>query len=962
MSNAAASTRSRPEVNRALVLRWGLIAALGFGLNWFAPEMAGGFGLPLGAFAYFLLFRHAPLLLTLPLAALANLPLVGQLEHLILWALLSLELVVLTLAHRRRWAQLPVWMFFWATLGAAAGWWFYRAQVPTPSNLAWLSHSGMAITTLLAFLFSGIVVRYTVVGRWISPQSSVQEPPLRLTALNYALALTLCPIVLLSAATFILVDRSGTREINNRLSAVAEQLGNGISLFFESHMSAIEQIAAQSFSEEDPEALDRRLEATRQAFPSFITLLATDASGQIIAAAPSEMRSVVAGQSVADRSYFQVPKSSGRPYISGVFQGRGFGNDRIVACSTPLFAKDGSFAGVVEGSVSVERLSAWIESQAKTRLFDVVVADRDGRLIEPGRYLQLEPLDSLIPHALGRFWKDRPASLVYDVWRDGSPLLRLISHHRREPVANVVVIAQKPQLDALELMLPIAAAGAVFAMLIVGAAFWIARLAQSHLAAPLEEFAAEAELMSSAQSLVPLGSATRRLPREVRVFLDSFNRLVHREQAARQQLIQINQNLDRLVRERTADLERARTAAEEAQVAAEQANASKGSFLAMVSHEVRTPLNSIIGMAEATLDNPAAGSVLEKASLIRNNGQALLELVNDLLDLSRIEAGKFSIQPEWFDPATTVRETASMLSSDASRKGLALLIGLDGVPSIQVLADPRRFQQCVLNLASNAVKFTTKGRVSIRLKFKPDSESEGWLYCSVEDTGPGIRPDDRDRIFEPFYRVEASAAARAPGTGLGLPITRQLAELMGGKIELSSQPGHSSTFTLSVPVKWRRTPATATAAATLHGLRVLAIDDNPDNLQVLEASLIGSGIELVTADSAERALELLMRGDFDAVVVDLHMPRINGFQLAETIRALPLDHPARRCRLIASSAHSANEVADRCAASGFVAYIEKPVTRRRLREELAKAVRPAPEDNSADQQPEFRGISQQTER
>jgi len=403
------------------------------------------------------------------------------------------------------------------------------------------------------------------------------------------------------------------------------------------------------------------------------------------------------------------------------------------------------------------------------------------------------------------------------------------------------------------------------------------------------------------------------------------------------------------------EIERLNAALAQRSTEVEAANRAKGTFLATMSHEIRTPMNGMLGMLELLSLTELDAGQRETLGLVRESSRSLLRIIDDILDFSKIEAGKLEVRPEVVSIKRLIEEVQSIYLGNASSKGLIVRRMVDARISPALRVDPVRLRQILNNFVSNAIKFTSEGWIDINVQWLGRSEGQENLRFEVKDTGIGISPEDQQRLFQPFSQADGDEARRRPGgTGLGLVISRQLAKMMGGSISLESTPGKGSTITLelSLPVaeplpgsgadSARTLPATTamrrmapgTAQAEAEGTLVLLVDDHPVNRMLLLRQVRTLGFAAQTADDGVQALELWKSGRFGLVITDCHMPHMDGYELARSIRGLESDAGGERVPIVACTANALQGEAETCLAAGMDDFLVKPVELAQLTEKL----------------------------
>jgi signal transduction histidine kinase/ActR/RegA family two-component response regulator len=391
--------------------------------------------------------------------------------------------------------------------------------------------------------------------------------------------------------------------------------------------------------------------------------------------------------------------------------------------------------------------------------------------------------------------------------------------------------------------------------------------------------------------------------------------------------------------EREDELKRAMRDLENARDAANAANVLKTQFLANMSHEIRTPLNGVLAMAEVMSMGELAEIQRERLGIIRQSGGLLLAVLNDVLDLSKIEAGKLTLVKEDFDLEPTLSSTAETFQALARGKGLDIGFEISEAAQGWWRGDPDRLRQIAGNLLSNAVKFTSHGSVQASADVNAET---GALRLVVRDTGVGISPDKLPALFEKFTQADNSATRRFGGTGLGLAICRELTQMMGGSINVESREGYGSTFTVELPLSRGdavdATVVEATAAPGERNIRLLAAEDNPTNQQVLAAVMESLGIDVDIVADGKQAVDAWKVGGYDLVLMDIQMPVMDGIDAARQIRGVEVAEQRKRTPIVALTANALTHQVEEYLAAGMDGHVAKPIEIAKLYEAISAAL------------------------
>ena len=412
---------------------------------------------------------------------------------------------------------------------------------------------------------------------------------------------------------------------------------------------------------------------------------------------------------------------------------------------------------------------------------------------------------------------------------------------------------------------------------------------------------------------------------EIEYLGQQLNQMIAKLRASQAEVLEHRQMLEERIRQRTEALE-------EATQRAMSANRAKSEFLANISHELRTPMNGILGMLDIVLDDQLPPSQREHLEISKGCANTLLALLNDLLDLSKIEAGKMMLERIAFDVRLLSEDCARAMNARAVEKNIQLRFFADPAVPLRIMGDPLRFRQILTNLLSNAVKFTDLGRVDVGLAIRENEAGRPWLSLTVRDTGLGIPPGKLNDIFEDFTQADGSVSRKYGGTGLGLAITRRLVQMHSGTIQVQSRVGEGSTFLVEMPVETAAEPervpaapvagAPATLTVKMGGALVLVVEDNLVNQKVVAAVLTRHGFRVALAVNGREAMSAMNREAPDLILMDVQMPEIDGLTTARLIRENP---QWQQVPIVALTAHAMQGDRERCLQAGMNDYLSKPV-------------------------------------
>ncbi|WP_457671122.1 EAL domain-containing protein [Thiolapillus sp.] len=470
-------------------------------------------------------------------------------------------------------------------------------------------------------------------------------------------------------------------------------------------------------------------------------------------------------------------------------------------------------------------------------------------------------------------------------------------------------------------------------LLIMGGVYLLANRLHRRISTPIRELVEGMQQVSDNQDFqLRLKAGDND---EIGTIINNFNYMLEQLDERENKLASYQEELQQKVEERTRDLRQAKEAAENAKEVAEAASRAKSEFLATMSHEIRTPMNGVMGMTELLLDSGLDVHTRRLADIAHRSAESLMGVINDILDFSKIEADKLQLSNEDFDLREMLEDTLELMAGQAHRKGLELVPNLPPDLPDRVSGDAVRLRQILINLLGNAIKFTERGEVRLWVRATKLEDGKQRVSFEVSDTGPGIAPEQQEKIFDAFSQADGSTTRRYGGTGLGLAIAKRLVTLMGGQLELESTPGEGANFRFSIAL------ATAEArkhqsiqTSVLQGSRVLIVDDHPVNREILRNQVMAWGMRNGCAASGKEALERLHQAalsndPYQVVLLDWHVPGMDGLELALHIQQD--ENIPTPCMVTLSSADvDIDSITMRD--SGIACYLQKPVRQQQLLE------------------------------